>query len=258
MATDTPLRGPAGSAAAQPGAGVAAAAAAAQPAGAAAAADTLPRYIEVGSALEFSRLVCALEHIPRVSFLHDHGGRPVLSTRVDLLKDRPIMYYAPFEGDGSGHYLSYALRGGREESRVVSSAGDASSAYSPIVRIKSLPASLRQGNGAAGGAYHPVVLEDMASLVKLSCMGEDVPFPVFAFPRGGKWLVGVFMMFDEEGESYFCHVCGDEEPRRPFIRFSANDGGAPSFADAPADHGYAYVKVIRLRGEHPLVDYGQL
>lgn len=245
MSTDTAQAGQAAGAASGP---------AARPAG---AADVLPRYIEVGSALEFSRLVCALEHTPRVSFLHDHGGRPVLSTRVDLLKDKPIMYYAPFEGNGSAHYLSYGLRGGREESRAVGAAGDASSAYSPIVRIKSLPASLRQGGGSAD-MYHPIVLEDMASLVRLSCLGEDAPFPVFAFPRGAKWLVGVFMMFDEEGESYFCHVCGDEEPGGPFLRFSANDGGAPSFADAPADHGYAYVKVIRLREAHPLVDYGQL
>ena len=221
------------------------------------AADTLPRYIEVCSALEFSRLVCALEQTPRVSFLHDHGGRPVLSTHVDLLKDRPIIYYAPFEGDGRGHYLSYALRGGREETRVVGAAGDASSAYSPIVRIRSLPASLRPGNGSAG-RYHPIVLEDMASLARLSYTVEDAPLPVFAFPRGGKWLVGVFMMFDEDGESYFCHVCIDDEPGGSFLRFSASGGGAASFADAPSDHGYAYAKVIRLKEEHPLVDYGQL
>lgn len=237
--------GPAGAGTGQPAAG---------------AADVLPRYIEVGSALEFSRLVCALERTPRVSFLHEHGGRPVLSTRVDLLKEKPIIYYVPLENGGSGgagHYLSYALRGGREESRMVGSAGDASSAYSPIVRIRSLPASLRQGNGSAS-KYHPIVLEDMASLARLSCVADDVPFPVFAFPRGGKWLVGVFMTFDEDGESYFCHVCSDEEPGGAFLRFSANGGGAASFADAPSDHGYAYVKVIRLKEEHPLVDYAQL
>lgn len=222
------------------------------------AADALPMYIEVGSALEFSRLVCALERTPRMSFLHEHGGRPVLSSHVGQLKDRPIMYYAPFECDAQGHYLSYALRGGREESRVVSSAGDASSAYSPIVRIRSLPASLRQGNGSAD-RYHPIVLEDMASLARLSyAIVEDAPLPVFAFPRDGKWLVGVFMMFDEEGESYFCHVCSDDEPGGAFLRFPSSGGGAASFADAPSDHGYAYAKVIRLKEEHPLVDYGQL
>lgn len=248
MAVESSASGPAGADAAGQSAGEA---------------DALPRYIEVGSALEFSRLVCALERTPRVSFLHEHGGRPVLSTRVDLLKEKPIMYYAPLEGGGNGgggdagHYLSYALRGGREESRMVSSAGDASSAYSPIVRIRSLPASLRQGNGSAT-KYHPVVLEDMASLARLSCIAEDAPFPVFAFPRGGKWLVGVFMMFDEDGESYFCHVCSDDEPGGAFLRFPANGGGAASFADAPSDHGYAYVKVIRLKEEHPLVDYDQL
>ncbi len=36
--------------------------------------DKLPRYIQVNSTLEFSRLVCALERAPRVSFLHDYDG----------------------------------------------------------------------------------------------------------------------------------------------------------------------------------------
>ena len=37
--------------------------------------DKLPRYIELESTLEFSRLVCALERAPRVSFLHEHEGK---------------------------------------------------------------------------------------------------------------------------------------------------------------------------------------
>ena len=36
--------------------------------------DKLPRYIQVNSTLEFTRLFCALERAPRVSFAHDHDG----------------------------------------------------------------------------------------------------------------------------------------------------------------------------------------
>jgi len=57
--------------------------------------DKLPRYIEVNSSLEFSRLVCALEHAPRVSFLHEHEGKKVLSVQMDLLKEKPIVYFTP-------------------------------------------------------------------------------------------------------------------------------------------------------------------
>ena len=76
--------------------------------------DKLPRYIEVRSNLEFSRLVCALESTPRVSFLHEHDGKKVLSVQMDLLMKKPIIYFAPVEK--LGHYICYGFKAGREES----------------------------------------------------------------------------------------------------------------------------------------------
>ena len=43
---------------------------------------TLPNYVQLDSPLEFTRLVCALERSPRVSFLHEHNGKKVLSVPV--------------------------------------------------------------------------------------------------------------------------------------------------------------------------------
>jgi hypothetical protein len=70
--------------------------------------DKLPRYVQVNSTLEFSRLVCALERAPRVSFLHDHNGQKILSVQMDVLKEKPIVYYTPLEQHG--HYLCYGLK----------------------------------------------------------------------------------------------------------------------------------------------------
>ena len=217
--------------------------------------DRLPRYIQLESTLEFSRLVCALERAPRVSFLHEHNGKKVLSVQMDLLKEKPVIYFTPLEGQG--HYLCYGFKGGKEESLVVDSTTDNSRLYSPIVKIKSLPDNLRPGNGT-GDKYHPIVLEDLASLAKLSYGFEEAPFPLFCFPGNGKWLMGVFMNFNEEGSSYFCHVILDDEPKRPFLKYSTNNGIEPSFVDNPSEHGYSYIKIIKLKDTHPLVDYGQL
>ena len=96
--------------------------------------DKLPRYIEVGSNLEFSRLVCALERTPRVSFLHEHDGKKVLSVQMDLLKEKPIIYFTPVEK--LGHYLCYGFKAGREESSVVNSTIDTARLYSPIIKLK--------------------------------------------------------------------------------------------------------------------------
>jgi len=217
--------------------------------------DKLPRYIQLASPLEFSRLVCALERAPRVSFLHEHEGNKVLSVQMDLLKEKPIVYFTPIEN--IGHYLCYGFKAGKEESLVVDSTKDTTRLYSPIVRIKSLPDNLKAGNGT-NDKYHPIELEDLASLAKLSYGFEEAPFPLFCFPNEGKWYVGVFMNFNEESASYFCHVKLDAEPNKPFLKFTTTNGAEPSFVDSPGEHGYSYIKIIRLKDTHPLVDYGQL
>jgi len=217
--------------------------------------DKLPRYIQVNSTLEFSRLVCALERAPRVSFLHDYDGKKILSVQMDVLKEKPIVYYTPLEN--IGHYLCYGLKSGKEESTIVNTTTDTSKLYSPIVRIKSLPKTLKPGNGTLD-RYQPIELEDMASLAKLTWGFEEVPFPLFLFPRNDKWLIGVFMNFNEEGTSYFCHVVLDSDPQKPFMKFSSTNVSDPIFVENPSEHGYSYVKIIKLKDTHPLVDYGHL
>jgi len=217
--------------------------------------DKLPRYIQVYSTLEFTRLVCALERAPRVSFLHDHNGRKILSVQMDILKDKPIVYYTPLEHNG--HYLCYGLKGGKENSEIVDTTSDPSKLYSPIVRIKSLPKSLQPGNGTLD-RYQPIELEDMSSLAKLTWGFEETPFPLFLFPCDNKWLIGVFMNFNDEGTSYFCHVVLDSDPKKPFLKFSTTNGTLPTFVENPSEHGYSYIKIIKLKDTHPLVDYGHL
>jgi len=217
--------------------------------------DKLPRYIQVNSTLEFSRLVCALERTPRVSFLHDYDGQKILSVQMDILKEKPIVYYTPLKN--IGHYLCYELKGGKEKSEIVDTTSDASKLYSPIVKIKSLPKTLRPGNGTLD-RYQPIELEDMSSLAKLTWGFDEIPFPLFLFPHKDQWLIGVFMNFNEEGTSYFCHVVLDKDPQKPFIKFSSTNGSEPIFVENPSEHGFSYVKIIKLKETHPLVDYGHL
>jgi hypothetical protein len=217
--------------------------------------DKLPRYIQVNSILEFTRLVCALERAPRVSFLHDYNGKKILSVQMDVLKEKPIVYYTYLENNG--HYLCYGLNAGKEQSEIVNTTSDASKLYSPIVRIKSLPKTLQPGNGTLD-RYQPIELEDMSSLAKLTWGFEEIPFPLFLFPYDDKWLIGVFMNFNDEGTSYFCHVVLDLDPQMPFLKFSTTNGSQPTFVENPSKHGYSYIKIIKLKNTHPLVDYGHL
>ncbi|HEY5734962.1 MAG TPA: hypothetical protein VIS47_00210 [Nitrosopumilus sp.] len=217
--------------------------------------DKLPRYIQVHSTLEFTRLVCALERAPRVSFLHDYDGKKILSVQMDVLKEKPIVYYTHLENNG--HYLCYDFKGGKEKSEIVDTTSDASKLYSPIVRIKSLPKTLQPGNGTLD-RYQPIQLEDMSSLAKLTWGIEEIPFPLFLFPHNDKWLIGVFMNFNDEGTSYFCHVVLDSDPQKPFLKFTTSNTSQPAFVENTDEHGFSYIKIIKLKDTHPLVDYGHL
>lgn len=152
--------------------------------------------------------------------------KKILSVQMDILKEKPIVYYTPL--DHIGHYLCYGLKGGKEESEIVDTTSDSSKLYSPIVRIKSLPKTLKPGNGTAD-RYQPIELEDMSSLAKLTWGFDEIPFPLFLFPHNDKWLIGVFMNFNDEGTSYFCHVVLDADPHMPFMKFSSTKGIEPIF-----------------------------
>ena len=161
--------------------------------------DKLPNYVQLESPLEFSRLVCALERMPRVSFLHEHNGTKVLSVQMDLLKEKPVIYYTPVEK--IGHYLCYGFNAGKEQLELSSTTIDNSKLYSPIIKIKSLPTSLKPDSNLSPEKYQPIQLEDLSSLAKISYGFEEAPFPLFAFPYNKQWFIGVFMNFNEDGPS---------------------------------------------------------
>jgi hypothetical protein len=213
----------------------------------------LPHYVEVSGRIEFSRLVCALERVPRTSFSFTHEGMPALAVQMDLLKERPIIYYTREEKNG--HYISYGFKSGKEDSDIVNTITNPTYLYSPIVRVKTLPPSLKQETKTEELNYYDLLeLEDLESLVKLSYGFEEAPFPLFAFPNGDKWMIGVFMNFNESDEvSYFCHVILDKEPPKPFLKYSSQNGVEPSFTPSVSEHGYSYLKVIKLKDKHPLV-----
>ena len=196
------------------------------------------------------------ERMPRVSFLHEHKGKKVLSVQMDLLKEKPVIYYSPIEN--IGHFLSYGQIGGKEQLDLVNSTVDNSKLYSPVIKIKSLPTSLRPDEAISQEKYHPIELEDVSSLAKLSYGFEEAPFPLFSFPFNGKWLVGVFLNFNEDGDSFFCYVTLKEEPTKPFLKHTTTSGGQPVFVDNTSEHGYSYIKIVKLQETHPLVNYDQI
>ena len=53
--------------------------------------------------------------------------------------------------------------------------------------------------------------------------------------------------------SYFYYVVLSESPAAPFLRYSSQKSEATSFYNRIDEHGYIYLKLIRLAKPHPLV-----
>ena len=127
-----------------------------------------------------------------------------------------------------------------------------------MIKIKSLPKALKPDESISQEKYHPIELEDVSSLAKLSYGFEEAPFPLFAFPYKEKWFLGVFLNFNEEGPSYFCHVTLTDEPEKPFLQYVTTKDSQPQFVEHTGEHGYSYINIIKLKEAHPMVDYGQI
>ena len=84
---------------------------------------------------------------------------------------------------------------------------------------------------------------------------DEPPLPLFLFKeRGGRIILGATMSAtDNETVSYFYYVALDEEPKEPFLRYSSQRIEQPGFSARLEEHGYVYLKVIRLATDHPLV-----
>jgi len=97
---------------------------------------------------------------------------------MDLLKQSPVIYYTPVEN--FNHYLCYGFKSGKEESLMVDSTIDTSKMYSPIVKIKSLPQSLKPSPENNSEKYEkkvyvlPKHLDEKVAMLHLNKVGAKL------------------------------------------------------------------------------------
>jgi hypothetical protein len=60
-------------------------------------------------------------------------------------------------------------------------------------------------------------------------------------------------MNDSDNVSYFYYVVLNSVPSGTFVKYSSQRVEKPEFTNKIDEHGYIYMKVIRLRKNHPLV-----
>jgi hypothetical protein len=217
-----------------------------------------PCYIALASLRDFGRLVCALERTPLPAFSLQFNRHEVLAVQADIINGRPVIFYAQ-EDSKEGQYLAYRVSNGIEEVLLASSVDNPTYIYSPILRVEKFPRSLaRSARIDKRSGYTVIKLKDLSSLAKAAAykaIYDEPPLPLFLFKeRKGKIVLGTAMgANDNETISYFYYVTVEEEPKEPFLRYSSQRADQPTFLTRLDEHGYVYLKVIRLAEDHPLV-----
>jgi hypothetical protein len=212
--------------------------------------------VKLGGLLELGRLACALERAQLPIFMSKHGDKTRLSVQNDLFMGVPIFYY--IDGDKGGEFLAYRNAGETEEVQLVESASTPSYIYSPVIHVLKMP-SILEHKREFHQKFLAAQVADLASLVKLATykmLYEEPPLPLYSFKNGTSWIVGSFARLDDyEEASLFFYTRMKEEPSTGFVKYSPANIADTGFSKRTDEHGFYYVKVIKLAEKHPLVEF---
>jgi hypothetical protein len=217
-----------------------------------------PCYIALADLKNFARLVCALERIPIPAFSLVFNKENVLASQADIVNGRAVIYYCRSDLP-SGQYLAYRITNGVEEVLLADSVSNPTFVYSPILSVDKFPPTLsRSAKVDKKSGYSVIKLRDLASLAKVAAyktMFDEPPLPLFLYRDQEKKLIlgSPMSTNDNDSISYFYYVVIDQEPKEPYLRYSSQKNEQPVFSSRLDEHGYIYLKVVRLQGDHPLV-----
>ncbi len=213
-------------------------------------------FIKLGSLVELGRLSCALERAPFPLFAFREGKSIRIAAQADLFMGTPIFYY--FDAEASGEFLAYRNSGDGEDVQLVGAANNASFLYAPVIRINKMPETLEPKKDFPD-KFMSIEVEDLASLVKVGTykmLFEEPPLPLFAFENQDGWLIGTFARIDDyEEASIFFYTKTKGAPTSGFVKYSPDKISETAFVSRTDEHGFYYIKVVKLAQAHPLVRF---
>ncbi|MDG6909500.1 MAG: hypothetical protein JRN57_01230 [Nitrososphaerota archaeon] len=212
-------------------------------------------YIGLESLLDLGRLSCALERAPFPLFAFKEGNATRIAAQADLFMGTPIFYY--FDNGTVDEFLAYRITGEGEEVQFVSSASNASYLYAPVIRVHKMPKPLEAKDGF-NDKFISVEVENLPSLVKVGAyktLFEEPPLPLFAFKDGGGWVLGTFARIDDYEEASIFFYCRVREEPSGFLRYTYDRITETTYVKRTDEPGYHYIKVVKLTGRHPLVEF---
>ena len=232
-----------------------------------------PIYIKLKSLNDFARLVCSLERIPIPIYEYNYQNTDIFAAQLDTLNGHSITYYVDNIKSGENQYLSYKINNNNEEAVMVNSIKDTSALYSPIIKLSVPPQQfLKPAKIGATTKYTGIGLRDLFSLSKLVAFHtiyEESTLPLFLFPKtessdldlsdkkfNMKYVLGSQLnLTDSSDTDFFYYIILEQEIEKYFMKFSMQKSTPPSFSNHIDEHGFIYLKIIKLHDIHPLVKF---
>lgn len=180
----------------------------------------------------------------------------MLATQIDFLNNIPVIYFVKYPKEGQ--FLAYKHSRGIEEVAIVQSISNHGYVYSPIISVEKFPTSFsRTAKIAKNSGYMPIKLKDLTSLAKIASykmIFDEAPLPLFVFRTERKNIIGTAVTLGESDNiSYFYYIHSEHEPLNSFVKYSSVKNESTVFSNNIEEHGYIYIKLVRLAGSNPLV-----
>jgi hypothetical protein len=213
-------------------------------------------FVRLGSLMELGRLCCALERAPFPLFAFKHDESTRIAAQADLFLGTPVFYYVDVES--AGEFLAYRNSGDGEDVQLVPSANNASYLYAPVIRINKMPSGL-DPRKSFDDRFMSIQVQDLPSLVKVGTykmLFEEPPLPLFTFRNDEGWIIGTFARIDDyEEASLFFYTKTKDEPPSGFVKYAPDKISETMFVKKTDEHGFYYIKVVKLAHPHPLVQF---
>jgi hypothetical protein len=211
-------------------------------------------FVKLSSLAELGRLSCALERAPFPLFAFKQAGGVRLAAQADLFMGTPVFYY--IDTDKTGEFLAYRNSGDGEEVLLTALANNPVYLYAPVIKVNGMPSSL-EPKVSFQEKFISMEVQDLSSLAKVGTykmLFEEPPLPLFAFRNGDGWVVGTFARIDDyEEASIFFYARMKEEPPSGFVKYAPDKLSETTFVKRTDEHGFLYVKIVKLLEKHPLV-----
>ena len=149
--------------------------------------------------------------------------------------------------------LSMIQKAAKRLQRVVDSIQSISN-YAPIIHLDSLPFPIKSYRKISD-RFKTSKVRDLGNLARLTYDPEwpdDPKVTLLCFSRGKKWIVGYMSIIELDETAYcFYYTELDEEPNKPFLKYSGHKGVSAHFTDI-FQHGFPYLPVVKLKKQHPI------